>query len=129
MRVGKMKILYPSKMTCKKIKNFIEQYYDNNDEKKLIGLYKAIKTFCEFYELPLPKLKMRRTFKDTQCLGQCSDDGLLEFIYPSCYHPLGGNKKNRWTRMVFHELGHYYLWSNAEKKANEFEREMMRRCK
>lgn len=124
-----MKILYPDENICKAIKTWINAYYTFEDELNLKFLQIAIRTFCIYYELPTPKLKMRKRFKDTQCLGQCSDDGLLEFIYPSYYHPLGGNKKNRWIRMVFHELGHYYLWSNAEKKANEFEREMMRRCK
>jgi len=122
-----MKILYPNKKTCQEIKYYIGLYYSDCDERDLVYLNRAIKKFCSFYELPKPIVRMRNSFKDPQCLGQCSEDGLLEFILPSCYHPMRGNKKNRWIRMVIHELGHYYLWSFAEKKANEFENEMMRR--
>jgi hypothetical protein len=36
------------------------------------------------------------------------------------------NSEHQWVNMVFHEMGHYVFWADAERKADTFAFRMMR---
>jgi hypothetical protein len=36
------------------------------------------------------------------------------------------NSERQWVNMVYHEMGHYIYWVDAERKANAFAQNMVR---
>jgi hypothetical protein len=124
-----MKITLPNIIKCKKMYKLLDSFYMENVLKKHITDYTkfnhAIMIFCASYGLVKPhRIRFRRCFQDDKkCLGKCYESGNIDILYPCDFH---GDCK-WWIGVVYHELGHYYLWANAEEKAMEFELKMLKR--
>ena len=53
--------------------------------------------------------------------GRCYEDGKIHLVHPENWKK--GRKYNserKWIQTVYHELGHYVLWADAERKADTF---------
>ncbi len=131
-----MKILLPPRYICKKMYSLFHDFYDaekENEGRMSVDNYKlfreGVKIFCEWYELDYPSINFKRKVDNTKSLGECTEKGTLNLMYPNVFHKRNVNKNSNYSyvALVFHELGHYYLWSNAEIKALEFELKMIKR--
>ena len=124
-----MKIVLPNLMQCKRMYKLLDSFYLENVLKKNIEDYTkfnhAIMIFCSSYNIVKPhRIRFRRSFKDDhKCLGKCYESGNIDILYPCNFYGDG----RAWIGVVYHELGHYYLWANAEEKVVEFELKMLRR--
>lgn len=124
-----MKIALPNLIQCKRMYKLLENFYSENVLEKSINDYTqfnhAIMIFCSSYNMVKPnRIRFRRSFKDDRkCLGKCYESGNIDVLYPCNFY---GDCKS-WIGVVYHELGHYYLWSKAEEKAIEFELKMLKR--
>jgi hypothetical protein len=116
-----MKMVLPSIITCRRIYKLLSMYYA--DESNRTPFDHAMIILSGFYNIKKPTVRFRRSFGKQKCIGLCSDKGFIEILYPSAY---GGNVQ-AWIAIVYHEFGHYYFYSNAEDKANEFEKRMLAR--
>ena len=84
----------------------------------------ALNRFCVTMGLCLPVVEWYMELNSGKTWGTCSPDGKLELIDPE--HWTGSIEQ--WMHTVYHELGHYYLWSEAEKKADIFAGKMFKRA-
>jgi len=122
-----MKILLPSLMKCRRIYKLLKIFYETEKKNEFIDnktpFNHALILFCAFYNMQVPHIRFRRSFGHEKCVGMCTNRGHIELLYPYNYD---GNAQS-WIGIVYHELGHYYLWSEAETKALEFELKMLKR--
>lgn len=121
------KILLPPYMTSKRIFKLLKIFYETEIENEFIEnktpFDHALIIFCGFYNMQIPKVRFRRSFGKDKCVGMCMGNGNIQLLYPYNYN---GNCQ-AWIGIVYHELGHYYLWAKAEEKAMEFELKMLKR--
>ena len=121
-----MKLLTPSIKDCRYIHRKLKQFYKDNDgigknHPELIEFNRAIKRFCEFYNIMIPKIEWYIEIDNGDTLGKCHDTGKIWLLTPAT-HP---HNVDGWIDTVYHELGHYVLWSLAEAKAELFANRMM----
>ena len=130
-----MKILLPSKAQCKRVYTLLSIFYDTNKSEK--GTIENFTTFnhaltilCSFYNINKPnRIRFRRSFRDKECVGMCYESGNIDLLYPYDYQgDFTLSYCRQWIGVFFHEFGHYYLWSKAEEKADEYESKMLNCC-
>ncbi len=124
-----MKIDTPPKIDCRYIHRKLKEFYKANED---IGqehplnqkeFDRAIKRFCNYYRISMPKIEWYIKINGGKYLGLCHDDGKIYLLTPAT-HP---HSMDRWINTVYHELGHYILWAEAEPKAEAFATRMMRK--
>jgi len=84
----------------------------------------AIRWMAQAYEIPYPKVYLRNRIRANRA-GQCFEDGRIDILKPAVWKREGRSAAT-WVHMVLHEFGHYYLWANAEPKAELFARRWVR---
>ena len=128
-----MRILLPPKKTCRRVYKLLTLFYNKEKNNKHMvnktPFKHALILLSNFYELPIPKFKFRRSFGHQKCIGLCYESGLIELPYPYNYSITheSQNGCHHWIGIVFHEFGHYMMWSNTEIKAMEYELKMLKR--
>lgn len=124
-----MRLLTPPIKDCRYIHRKLKQFYresletDGDTTPDLIEFNRALKRFCDFFHIQLPKVVW---YKNLDHVSQpvwdmCSEEGQISLITPSNFD--GG--EYHWIKTTYHELGHYVLWAGAEKKAKQFANRMM----
>jgi len=112
-----MRVLMPNKKLRKHLVDCLRDYYEHQDKKVVVGALKAI---GDYYKLPGPRLHLTH-FVFSDCLGFTSENGQITMMHPDAWaRRRSTNTEEDWIEVFLHELGHWYLWANAEKKADEF---------
>ena len=127
-----MKLLIPPIKDCRYIHKKLRLFYDNNEDEEeypdTTEFDRALKRFCDFYGLEIPEVQWNRRIEMGKVLGQCHTDGKITLLTPYWRKKTvewGGRED--WTITVYHKLGHYVYWANAEEKAEDFSTRMMRK--
>jgi hypothetical protein len=59
--------------------------------------------------------------------GKTYEDGRIHLIHPENWKRGRIYKSERmWVQTFYHEMGHYLFWTDAERKADTFQRRMVR---
>lgn len=87
----------------------------------------AITRLCAFYRLKQPRFEWYAYLDWGKTAGKTYEDGSIHLMHPE-YWKRGRkyNSERQWINMVYHEMGHYILWVDAERKANAFAQRMVR---
>jgi hypothetical protein len=87
---------------------------------------RAISALCRYFNVKLPRIEWFEYIDWGKTAGKTYEDGRIHLVHPSRW------KRGRiyyterlWVQMVYHEMGHYLLWTDAERKANMFARRMI----
>lgn len=80
----------------------------------------AIKLFCDFYRLRKPRVEWFEYIDHGRTWGATYQHGLMHLIHPENWQ----GTEAQWTATVAHELGHFLLWSDCERKADLFAERM-----
>jgi hypothetical protein len=81
----------------------------------------AIRALSRFYHLRCPRVEWFEYLDWGRIGGRCYEDGKIHLVHPENWKK--GRKYNserKWIQTVYHELGHYVLWADAERKADTF---------
>jgi len=108
----------------KKLKIFWKENRDNKfTPDDMTEFNRALTRLFRFFQLPIPNISWYKElgFGGTR-LGQCTSQGEIQLLTPH-YH---GDDFESWLNTVYHEIGHYVLWYDEEKKAREFASKMRR---
>lgn len=126
-----MKIALPTRKDCKYIRGKLKQFYMVNCNHKntplndKVEFERGLTRLFRFYQLPIPKIDWYLNLgnsigTENKILGQCTLEGTLMLLTPHV-HP---SNFEGWLDTLYHEIGHYVLWVDCEKKAREFASKM-----
>jgi hypothetical protein len=82
---------------------------------------RAVSAMCRFYNLKRPKVEWFEYLDWGRVAGKTYEDGKIHLVHPENWK--NGRKYNserQWVNAVFHEMGHYVFWADAESKADLF---------
>jgi len=88
---------------------------------------RAIVRLSRFYRLTAPRIEWFEYLDWGKTAGRCCENGTLLLVHPEAWKR--GRKyhsERRWINMIYHELGHYVLWADAERKADMFANRFIR---
>lgn len=125
-----MKLALPSGKDCKYIRTKLRLFYEANKShdgypnKEVKSLERALTRLFKFFQLTKPRIKWYESFgMGSNIIGRCTLNGEVELLTPVHYD---GNFES-WLDTFYHEIGHYILWYDTEKKAREFAGKMRAR--
>jgi hypothetical protein len=91
---------------------------------------RAISGFCRFYRVKQPRIQWFEYIDWGRTAGRTFEDGRIHLVHPQNWKRCRiYNSERMWVQTVYHELGHYVLWSDAERKAELFASRMVRGLK
>jgi hypothetical protein len=87
----------------------------------------AISDFCRYYAIKTPRIQWCEYIDWGKAAGKTFEDGRIHLVHPENWQR-GRiyNSERMWVQTVYHELGHYLFWTDAERKAEVFTQLMVR---
>src|SRR5205085_11978815 len=82
---------------------------------------------CRFFNLKRPRVEWFEYLDWGRTAGRTYENGKIHLVHPENWE--NGRKYNsekQWINAVYHELGHYVFWADAERKADTFAARMER---
>lgn len=87
---------------------------------------RAVSGFCRYYNLKLPRVEWYEYIDWGKTAGKTYEDGRIHLIHPENWKRGRVYKSERmWIQTLYHEMGHYLFWADAERKADAFQRRMV----
>jgi hypothetical protein len=87
---------------------------------------RAVSDLCRFYGVRRPRIEWFEYIDWGKTAGKTYEDGRIHLVHPENWkRGRVYNKERMWIQMVYHEMGHYLLWTDAERKADVFMRRMV----
>jgi hypothetical protein len=87
---------------------------------------RAVSDLCRFYGVRGPRIEWFEYIDWGKTAGKTYEDGRIHLVHPENWkRGRVYNKERMWIQMVYHEMGHYLLWTDAERKADAFVRRMV----
>jgi hypothetical protein len=88
---------------------------------------RAISEFCRYYNVKRPAIEWFEYLDWGKTAGKTFEDGRIHLVHPENWkRGRIYNKERMWIAMVYHEMGHYLFWTDAERKADSFAARMVR---
>ena len=82
---------------------------------------RAVRSLSRFYYLRPPKVEWFEYLDWGRVGGRCYENGKIHLVHPENWkRGRKYNSERQWIQTVYHELGHYVLWADAERKADTF---------
>jgi hypothetical protein len=94
---------------------------------KAADFNRGIAEICRFYRLRRPRVEWYEYLDWGRTAGRTYENGKIHLVHPENWKK--GRKYNserQWVNMVYHEMGHFIFWSDAERKADTFASRMER---
>jgi hypothetical protein len=82
---------------------------------------RAIAKLSRFYHLRSPRVDWFEYLDWGKTGGRTLENGKIFLVHPESWkRGRKYNSERRWIQTVYHEMGHYVLWADAERKADLF---------
>ncbi len=82
---------------------------------------RAIARISRFYHLRSPRVEWFEWLDWGKSGGRTFENGRIALVHPENWkRGRKYNSERRWIQTVYHEMGHYVLWADAERKADAF---------
>jgi hypothetical protein len=82
---------------------------------------RAIAGISRFYRLRSPRVEWFEYLDWGKSGGRTFENGRIALVHPENWkRGRKYNSERRWILTVYHEMGHYVLWADAERKADAF---------
>jgi len=120
-------MLVPPIAQRREIDRRLTSYFHNH---RTSTFRRAISDFCRFYGVKQPSIQWFEYIDWGRTAGRTFEDGRIHLVHPEnwkrcrVYH-----SERMWVQTVYHELGHYVFWCDAERKADAFTFRMVRGLK
>ena len=94
---------------------------------KAADFRRAVAEFCRFYNIKRPKVEWYEYIDWGKTAGKTYENGRIHLIHPENWkRGRIHNTERMWIQVVYHEMGHFLFWTDAERKADVFTRRMVR---
>lgn len=88
---------------------------------------RAVGALCRYFNLKRPRIEWFEYIDWGRTGGKTYENGKIHLVHPENWkNGRKYNSEHQWVNMVFHEMGHYIFWADAERKADTFAFRMMR---
>lgn len=88
---------------------------------------RAISDFCRYFNVKRPMIEWFEYLDWGKTAGKTFEDGRIHLVHPENWkRGRIYNSERMWIAMVYHEMGHYLFWTDAERKADTFALRMVR---
>lgn len=82
---------------------------------------RAVRAISRFYHLRTPRVEWFEYLDWGKSGGRTLENGKIFLVHPENWkRGRKYNSERRWIQTVYHEMGHYVLWADAERKADGF---------
>ena len=82
---------------------------------------RAITELCRFYKLKRPMVEWFEYLDWGRTAGRTYENGKIHLVHPENWkRGRKYNSEKQWVNAVYHEMGHYVFWADAERKADAF---------
>jgi len=82
---------------------------------------RAVSAMCRFYGLRRPRVEWFEYIDWGRAAGKTYEDGKIHLVHPENWkNGRKYNSEHQWVNAVYHEMGHYVFWTDAERKADTF---------
>jgi hypothetical protein len=114
-----MRILVPSLRDRRTVDTLLSAFFRAPDRG---GDFKrAIGRLTRFYDLPYPRIRWFEWLDWGKTAGRTYENGSIHLVHPESWkRGRKYNSERQWVHTVYHEMGHYVLWADAERKADGF---------
>ncbi|MGH7906012.1 MAG: hypothetical protein ACREP6_05240, partial [Candidatus Binataceae bacterium] len=87
---------------------------------------RALSGLCRYFDVKRPKIEWFEYIDWGKTAGKTYEDGRIQLVHPENWKRCRiYNRERMWVQMIYHEMGHYLLWTDAERKADAFMRRMV----
>jgi hypothetical protein len=94
---------------------------------KAADFRRAVGEFCRFYAVKRPRIEWYEYIDWGKTAGKTYENGRIHLIHPENWKRGRKYKTERmWIQTFYHEMGHFLFWTDAERKADKFTRQMVR---
>ncbi len=94
---------------------------------KVAEFRRAVSLMCAFYRLKRPRVEWYEYLDWGKTAGKTYENGTIHLVHPENWkRGRKYNSERQWVNVVYHELGHYIYWADAERKADAFAYHMVR---
>ena len=118
-----MRMLVPPISYRREIDRGLSDFFRNH---RPASFRRAISALCRYFNVKSPRIEWFEYIDWGKTAGKTYEDGRIHLVHPMRW------KKGRvyyserlWVQMIYHEMGHYLLWTDAERKADMFARRMI----
>jgi len=87
---------------------------------------RAISSMCRYFNVRRPRVEWFEYIDWGKTAGRTYEDGRIHLVHPENWKR--GRiyfSERKWIQMIYHEMGHFLLWSDPERKAEMFSRRMI----
>ncbi len=89
---------------------------------------RAVGAICRFYRIKRPKVEWFEYLDWGRTVGRTYENGRIHLVHPENWkRGRRYNSARQWINAVYHEMGHYIFWTDAERKADTFASRMERK--
>ena len=113
-----MRMLFPGIRERRSIDRHLTDFFRNHAPARF---KRAIASISRFYHLRSPRVEWFEYLDWGKSGGRTFEDGKVALVHPENWkRGRKYNSERRWINTVYHEMGHYVLWADAERKADAF---------
>ena len=117
-----MRMIVPSVKERRLIHRSLVAFFSDH---KVSDFNRAIARICRFYLLKKPKVDWFEYLDWGQTAGRTYENGVIHLVHPENWkRGRKYNSERQWVNAVYHEMGHYIFWTDAERKADTFASQM-----
>ncbi|HUA32708.1 MAG TPA: hypothetical protein VMA09_03840 [Candidatus Binataceae bacterium] len=118
-----MRMLVPPISYRREIDHGLSEFFRTH---RVASFRRAIAALCRYYGVKRPRVEWFEYIDWGKTAGRTYEDGRIHLVHPMRW------KRGRiyyterlWVQMIYHEMGHFLLWTDAERKADMFARRMI----
>jgi len=87
---------------------------------------RAISQLCRYFNVKRPRVEWYEYIDWGKTAGKTFEDGKIILVHPENWkRGRIYNTERMWIQIIYHEMGHYLFWTDAERKADAFMRRMV----
>src|SRR2546421_4010188 len=119
-----MRMMFPGVRERRAVDRLLTTFFREHRE---LDFRRAIGLLSRFYHLPRPRMRWFEYLDWGKTAGKTYENGTIHLVHPENWkRGRKYNSERQWVNMVYHELGHYIYWVDAERKADAFACRMVR---
>lgn len=119
-----MRMLLPPVRERRQIDRLLADFFHRN---RSTDFRRALAALARFYRLKAPRITWFEYLDWGKTAGRTYENGEIHLVHPENWkRGRKYNSERQWVSMIYHEMGHYILWTDAERKADTFAARMVR---